>query len=465
MGVRLEYNIQALRPLTCIRAYYQRHIYTLSKCASAPRAIPMPNPTNVSKNSSAKSPNTLTTETWYAPGQLARLFGRTPVNLAYWGKDQRLRMATQEWCAWFGLDPANVIGRTLADLLPADYLATWHQQFDSAARGQSAQYLDSQQGHLDAQQWRHVHLSPKLPHFAPPANDGWPHVEGVLMVMTDATREQMREQIIERQREQIQQLQQELLERSTDGAEVDKLRALLDWRTAMLTEHNEMLQLLSHEIRQPLNNASAAMQATMKAIDALQMKDTDPAAKALTRAEHVLQQVIGTLDNTLAAGTILAVGGKASSSSDNDLPTLIGLVMHDIAADQRPRIHAQWDTNTRTVQLHPALMRLTIRNLLNNALAYAPEGSQVTLRISESDDPLALIIEVMDNGPGISEELRPRLFDKGSRGSDTRNRSGAGLGLFIVRSVVQLHQGTVEALPNEPQGTIMRLVIPQGLDD
>ncbi|MPM55572.1 Sensor histidine kinase CitA [bioreactor metagenome] len=89
----------------------------------------------------------------------------------------------------------------------------------------------------------------------------------------------------------------------------------------------------------------------------------------------------------------------------------------------------------------------------------------MTLRISESDDPLALIIEVLDNGPGIAEELRPRLFEKGSRGSATRNRAGAGLGLFIVRSVMQLHQGTVEALPNEPQGTIMRLIIPQGLAD
>lgn len=409
------------------------------------------------------------TETWYAPGQLARLFANTPVSLAYWGKDLRLRMATQQWCAWFGLDPANVVGHRLDELLPADYLLTWREQFDGAARGELTQYIDTRRDGLGPQQWCQVHLSPQRPHFppAPPAAPVPP--EGVMMVMTDTTREQLREQIFERQRDQlqqqIQQQQQVLQEQRGDDAEVEKLRALLEWRTAMLTEHNEMLQLLSHEIRQPLNNASAAMQATMKAIDDLHLKDTDPAAKALARAEHVLQQVIGTLDNTLAAGTILAVGGKASSSSDTDLPTLIRLVMHDIAADQRPRIQPVWATNTRTVQLHPALMRLTIRNLLNNALAYAPDDSQVTLRISESDDPLALIIEVLDNGPGIAEELRPRLFEKGSRGNATRNRAGAGLGLFIVRSVMQLHHGTVEALPNEPQGTIMRLIIPQGLAD
>ncbi|MDR2333181.1 MAG: PAS domain-containing sensor histidine kinase [Burkholderiaceae bacterium] len=411
------------------------------------------------------------TESWYAPGQLARLFGQTPVLLAFWGRDQRLRMATPGWCEWFGLDPASAIGRTLPELLPPAYLQAWRPQLAAAAAGQSVRYTESRPDSAGTPAWRHVHLSPQVPHFPEPQGAGAPPVEGVLMVMTDATPEHAHEQVIERQREQIRQLEEELQGREPrqapqgDSAEVDRLRALLDWRTAMLTEHNEMLQLLSHEIRQPLNNASAAMQATMKAIDDLHLKDTDPATKALTRAEHVLQQVIGTLDNTLAAGTILAVGGKASSSSDTDLPTLIRLVMHDIAADQRPRIDTQWHTDTRTVQLHPGLMRLTIRNLLNNALAYAPENSQVALRISESDDPLALIVEVLDSGPGISEELRPRLFEKGSRGSDTRNRSGAGLGLFIVRSVVQLHHGTVEALPNEPQGTIMRLVLPQGLDD
>ena len=65
---------------------------------------------------------------------------------------------------------------------------------------------------------------------------------------------------------------------------MDKLRTLLDWRTAMLAEHNEMLQLLSHEIRQPLNNASAAMQATMSAIADLQLAQTTPATKALLRS-------------------------------------------------------------------------------------------------------------------------------------------------------------------------------------
>jgi two-component system OmpR family sensor kinase len=412
--------------------------------------------------SRAASQNSNADALWFAPAQLLRLFGNSPVSMAYWGQDQRLRLATPQWCEWFGIPNSGVAGQLLTEALPSAFLEQHRDALQAAAFGQRQQFDSHRTDAHGSTQWRRISLSPYLWGPQPASNQA---ADGVLMLMQDCSAEydaHAREAAL---RAQLATLTSTEQERADEKAELLKLRTLLDWRTAMLAEHSEMLQLLSHEIRQPLNNASAAMQATMKAIGDLQLTQTTPATKALLRAEHVLQQVIGTLDNTLAAGTILAVGGKAGASSDTDLPTLINLVLHDIAADARPRIQIVWDADVRTVQLHPALMRLTIRNLLNNALNYAPANTQVRLRIAESDDPLALIMEVIDEGPGIAEELRPRLFEKGSRGTEHRHRQGAGLGLFIVRSVVQLHQGTVQALPREPHGTIMRLELPQGLAD
>ena len=387
---------------------------------------------------------------------LADLLGRSGQGCALWSAEGLLLMATPAWCQWLGVpEDASPIGQPLQALLPARIWQVHGQRFTAAARGLHQEYDDTRPGGSGSQQHRRILLMPGA------ADDQGRHE--VLMQLSDTGREYARGEVIARQREQLQALHEQLRTSRQDAGELDRLRTLLDWRTAMLSEHNEMLQLLSHEIRQPLNNASAAMQATLKAIEDLHLADAAPAARALLRAEHVLQQVIGTLDNTLTAGTILAAGGKAGASSETDLPTLIKLVLHDIAADLRPRIDVQWLTTARTVQLHPALMRLTLRNLLNNALAYAPADTRVQLRISESDEPLALILEVMDQGPGIAEELLPHLFEKGSRGNHSHSRPGAGLGLFIVRSVLQLHQGTVQALPHSPHGTIMRLVIPQGL--
>lgn len=389
------------------------------------------------------------------PAQLLNLLSQSAQGYALWNAQGQLLMATPAWCHWFDVPQESAVGQALEQLLHTEFWQTHKLRFTAAGQGQRQEYDDTRQDDFGAQRHRRIQLTPGA------ADELGRHE--VLMTLTDVGREYARGAVITRQHEQLQALQEQLRSRRDDAGELDKLRTLLNWRTAMLTEHNEMLQLLSHEIRQPLNNASAAMQATLKAIDDLHLPDATPATKALLRAEHVLQQVIGTLDNTLTAGTILAVGGKAGAASETDLPTLIKLVLHDIAADLRPRIDVHWQNAPRTVQLHPALMRLTIRNLLHNALAYAPADTQVVLRISESDEPLALMLEVIDQGPGIPPELLPRLFDKGSRGNHSHNRPGAGLGLFIVRSVLQLHQGTVEALPNQPHGTVMRLVIPQGL--
>ena len=385
-----------------------------------------------------------------------------PLMVAWLDENQCLHYANPAWLAWFDhADLSQVLGKPLASICGAPWVQRYSTSFATATRSGSCSFDTEKYDVFDVVRWARVHLS-----CAQAADtlvpDGQP---AMLMVMQDITGERARNDIIAKQRELLHQQRVEQNAERQVLNELQKTRTLLDWRTMMLTERNEMLQLLSHEIRQPLNNASAAMQATTKAIAALQLPDIDPASTALLRAEHVLQQVIGTLDNTLAAATVLTEGGNVVAASESDLPTLMNLVLHDIAADMRARIDVVWETGTRTVQLHPTLMRLAVRNLLNNALSYSPPGERVTLCISELDTPLAIFIEVRDLGPGIPEPLRATVFEKGTRGNNSHHRPGAGLGLVIVHSIMKLHHGTVEALANTPCGTIMRLTLPQGLED
>jgi len=245
--------------------------------------------------------------------------------------------------------------------------------------------------------------------------------------------------------------------------ESEALRRLLDERDQMLAEREDMLRLLAHEVRQPLNNASAAMQGASLAIaDSAQQTGTD-VRTPLSRAQHVLDHVIGTLNNTLAAASMLTAGAT-DVIVDTDLHTLVGLVTRDIAIDDRPRVEIEWLTGTRTVQLQPVLMRLALCNLLQNALAYSPPGTPVRLRIDDCEDPLAIVFEVEDTGDGIAPELLPRVFDKGTRGTHKRATTGAGLGLYIVRKVVDVHHGSIGIAPNTPSGSIVRMSIPQGVE-
>lgn len=240
--------------------------------------------------------------------------------------------------------------------------------------------------------------------------------------------------------------------------ELAQARALAAAHEERSRLEGEIVQFLAHEIRQPLNNASAALQSAAKAL-----ARSGEGLPPLARAETVLAQVIGALNNALAAASLL-VAGDTQAFSDTDVDTLTGLVLHDIDLTQRERVHVARRAGAHTVQVQANLMRLALSNLLNNALAYAPAGTPVVLRVAESDDPLAVLFDVVDRGPGFPPDLLAQVFDKGVRGSNAYTRHGAGLGLYIVQRVASLHGGAVAVLPRGPgEPNVVRMTIPQGL--
>jgi two-component system phosphate regulon sensor histidine kinase PhoR len=102
-----------------------------------------------------------------------------------------------------------------------------------------------------------------------------------------------------------------------------------------------------------------------------------------------------------------------------------------------------------------------LANLLSNAIKFTPPGGRVTVRLSTT--PEEAVLTVTDTGPGIQPQERARLFDRLFRGDDvTRLQvSGAGLGLAIARSIVEAHDGTIEARADpECGGATFELTLP-----
>jgi signal transduction histidine kinase len=245
--------------------------------------------------------------------------------------------------------------------------------------------------------------------------------------------------------------------RPTPGCRRTGHPQLLAW----LAERDELLRLLAHEVRQPLNNASAALQAARKALTPAGM-DHAAAGQRVQRAELVLGQIIGTLDNTLAATALLASPDRVERR-DVDVDTLTTLAIGDLESAQRQRVQVHSEDAMRTALMDAGLIRLALRNLLSNALAYSRPDAPVVLRVSDLEEPLSLVLEVMDQGPGIEPELAARLFERGVRGNQTG--PGHGLGLYVVRRVMELHGGSVDQRPNPGGGTIFRLQLPQDMPD
>ena len=99
-------------------------------------------------------------------------------------------------------------------------------------------------------------------------------------------------------------------------------------------------------------------------------------------------------------------------------------------------------------------------NIVDNAIKYTPQGSTITVRTFTSGD--WVVTEISDNGPGISDEVKLRIFDMFYTSSTkiADSRRSLGLGLALCKSIITAHGGTIEVRDNEPEGTVFCFTLP-----
>jgi signal transduction histidine kinase len=113
-----------------------------------------------------------------------------------------------------------------------------------------------------------------------------------------------------------------------------------------------------------------------------------------------------------------------------------------------------------TVQMDPDLFEQAIFNLLENAVKYSPQPAQITLVVEKKESEV--VLKVKDKGVGIKLEHLPYIFNRFFRVNNDRSRKlgGAGLGLSIVKSIIEKHQATLEVSSVEGEGTTFEIKLP-----
>jgi two-component system OmpR family sensor kinase len=146
-------------------------------------------------------------------------------------------------------------------------------------------------------------------------------------------------------------------------------------------------------------------------------------------------------------------------------PVDLGVLVVDAAADARAV------APDRTIRAEPAAgvlvegdedrLRQVLANLVNNALVHTPAGTEIVLRAHRDGDATA-VVEVADAGPGMSTEDAANAFERFYRADGSRSRAsgGSGLGLSIVRAIVEAHHGRVGLHSAPGQGTTVRVELP-----
>jgi signal transduction histidine kinase len=248
----------------------------------------------------------------------------------------------------------------------------------------------------------------------------------------------------------LQAKQLELLEVSAclerTNRQVESLNVLLNEKASSLVSadrrKDEFLSILSHELRGPLSAASMAAQLLENAPD-----KTSQGVKLgqliLRQTGHMSRLVEDLLDVSRVSRGLVSITRTAvdmrevlDAAYEQHAPAarLKGHTVRQLAA---PRSYTVDGDRTRLVQI--------VANLLGNAIRYTPDGGQIEVGMTAADD--WLLVRVADNGIGIAPELMPHLFDlytQAERSSDSRN-SGLGLGLALVKSLVEAHGGSVTA--------------------
>ena len=238
-----------------------------------------------------------------------------------------------------------------------------------------------------------------------------------------------------------------------------QVRALLADLQESDRRKTEFLATLAHELRNPLAPLSATLAL-------LELKDNIDAAE-LRRLHDVMRRQVrhmaGLIDELMEVSRVTR--GKIDLARAR---VALDTVLRDAIEQGRPLITAARHRLTMSVGPEPLVVdgdtkRLVqiVSNLLNNAAKYTPPGGNIELRLRrEASDA---VLEVQDDGVGMSPEMLQRAFDMFAQADSTKARAqgGLGIGLTLVRKLVELHGGRVDATsPGLGQGSTFTVTLP-----
>jgi signal transduction histidine kinase len=243
-------------------------------------------------------------------------------------------------------------------------------------------------------------------------------------------------------RDEVGELARAFNKMATQLGEVDRVR-------------RELVANVSHELRTPISALQAVLE---NLVDGVEPADPEVLRTMLRQVER-----LGTLVSQLLDLSRLESGAVPLQRR----PFALLPLLEDAAGETR--LHSTGVDVAVTVEPpgatadgDPQRVHQVVANLLDNAVRHSPPGGTVELRASR--DKAGVRIEVSDEGPGIDEEERSKVFERFYRADSARstNDGGAGLGLAIAQWIVDLHGGDIQVEGRQPHGCRMVVVLPAG---
>ncbi|WP_018343827.1 PAS domain-containing sensor histidine kinase [Cytophaga aurantiaca] len=336
--------------------------------------------------------------------------------LAYWDKDLVCRFANKAYLEWFGKNRDEMIGKiTLKELLGPLY--ELNLAYINGALGGERQTFE-----------REI-LTPlhgtkhSLANYYPHILDG--EVRGFFVHVADVT--------------QIKNLEKELI-------------ALLEYEKQLNEIKSSFVSTASHELRTPLSTITSSMSLLERYN---QSGDYDKMEKHFKKIRASVENLVGILNNYLSLDKIEQNKIKIEYVNFN-LPDFINEIMQEVGGILKEGQKIQYvHKGSKEVKQEKKILHNILLNLLSNAIKYSDKNKEIFLTTEVSKNKI--LLNVRDNGIGISETDQANLFKTFFRANNVVNIEGSGLGLTIVKRYVELIGGRINLESKIDEGTTVNI--------
>ncbi|MEG0239061.1 sensor histidine kinase KdpD [Anaerorhabdus sp.] len=245
------------------------------------------------------------------------------------------------------------------------------------------------------------------------------------------------------------------------GLALESQRAIKEREDAAVLAKNEqlranLLRAISHDLRTPLTSISGSANILLASEDAM---DSETKKKLYTDIYDDSLWLINLVENLLSV-TRIEDGTMNLKCTSELIDEVITEAMNHVNRNKgHHKITVHHPDEFIFVKMDARLIIQVIINIVDNAIKYTPDGSEIVVDVKKKDN---VILEISDNGPGIPDDAKAKIFDMFFTGTSkiVDSRRSMGLGLALCKSIITAHGGEISVHDNKPQGTIFRCTLP-----